>query len=170
MAVEQGISIEKNEIFSRRYIAKKILKIGAILAVLYLISIKDYLLFHAIIEFIVAAVAVSIFLLAWNSRKFSGSGFYVFIGSAFPGFGHDHNSACVGLQRNGCHTRSGEKFQSCYAIVAGQSISFGRQLCSCSFFHKQKTKSACQAVLFCGVFLSDHSFYFLVEKLSDSLY
>ena len=81
--MEQNITTVEKKIFSKRYVAKKILKIGVVLAVLYFVSLRDYLLFHALTEFLVAAVAVSIFLLAWNSRKFIDNGFYVFIGSAF---------------------------------------------------------------------------------------
>jgi PAS domain S-box-containing protein len=77
--LEQG----KIKAFSIPYILDKIVKVGAVLAVLYFISLKDYLLFHSLVELAVAALAVAIFLLAWNSRKFSDSGFYVFIGSVF---------------------------------------------------------------------------------------
>src|SRR4030066_568080 len=69
--------------FSPRNIAGKILNVGLVLAVLYLISLKDYLLFHSFVEIIGAVIAISIFVLAWNSRKFTNKGFYVFIGSVF---------------------------------------------------------------------------------------
>jgi len=73
----------KTKAFSPGYIVDKTAKIGVVLLVLYLISLKDYLLFHSVIEFIGAAVAISIFLLAWNSRRFVDTGFYIFIGSVF---------------------------------------------------------------------------------------
>ena len=69
--------------FSTKYIIGKILKISLVLAFLYIISLKDYLLFHSITEFIGASIAIAIFLLAWNSRKFADSGFYFFVGSFF---------------------------------------------------------------------------------------
>ena len=73
----------QTKIFSYPLIVGKILKIGVVLAVLYIISLWKYLLFHSIVEFLVAAIAVAIFLLAWNSRKFADDSFYVFIGSIF---------------------------------------------------------------------------------------
>lgn len=69
--------------FSTKYIVGKILKISLLLAFLYIISLKDYLLFHSIAEIIGASIAIAIFLLAWNSRKFADSGFYFFVGSFF---------------------------------------------------------------------------------------
>lgn len=69
--------------FTFSYIAGKILKIGLLLVVLYLISLRDYLLFHSLAEFIGAVLAAAIFLLAWNSRKFTDNGFYTFVGLMF---------------------------------------------------------------------------------------
>jgi len=58
-------------------------QIGLILAILYVISRYDYLLFHSLTEFIGAAIALGIFMLTWNSRKFFTNNFYLFIGVAF---------------------------------------------------------------------------------------
>jgi PAS domain S-box-containing protein len=67
--------------FSARYIVGKILKIGLVLVVFYFIGLWEYLLFHSLIEIGVAAFSIAIFLLAWNSRKFTDNIFYIFIGS-----------------------------------------------------------------------------------------
>ncbi|HLM83956.1 MAG TPA: MASE3 domain-containing protein [Candidatus Bathyarchaeia archaeon] len=73
----------KNSDFSYNYIINKTLKAGLILAVLYVISRADYLLFHSIAEFLTAVVSITIFLFVWNSRKFTGRNFYTIIGSVF---------------------------------------------------------------------------------------
>ena len=72
-----------NQAFSGRYIMNKILKIGSVLILLYLVSRKDYLLFHSIVELGGAAISIAIFLLGWNSRKFTKDNTYIFIGTAF---------------------------------------------------------------------------------------
>jgi len=58
-------------------------QIGLILAVLYIISRYNYLLFHSLAEFIGAAIAFAVFMFAWNSRKFFVNNYYLFIGVAF---------------------------------------------------------------------------------------
>jgi hypothetical protein len=58
-------------------------QIGLILVILYVISLYDYLLFHALSEFIGASIAIGIFMLTWNSRKFFTNNYYLFIGMAF---------------------------------------------------------------------------------------
>jgi len=60
-----------------------ILQIGAILAVLFVISRYNYLLFHILSEFSGAAISLAIFLLAWNARKFSRNNYFLFFGTAF---------------------------------------------------------------------------------------
>ena len=57
---------------------------GAIVLVgLYLTSRYSYLLFHSIVEIFTIVVAVSIFMLAWNARRFMDNGYLLFLGSAF---------------------------------------------------------------------------------------
>jgi PAS domain S-box-containing protein len=58
-----------------------ILQVGLVSVVLYFISRYDFLLFHALAEFIGASIGVAIFLLAWNSRAFSKNNFFLFIGT-----------------------------------------------------------------------------------------
>ena len=50
---------------------------------LYLISLYSYLLFHSIAEAFSIVVACSIFLVAWNSRRFLDNNTLLFIGIAF---------------------------------------------------------------------------------------
>jgi PAS domain S-box-containing protein len=56
---------------------------AVILIVLSLISTKDYLLFHGIIEFATIAIAWSIFILVWNSRRVITNTFFLIIGISF---------------------------------------------------------------------------------------
>lgn len=60
-----------------------ILRAGAILGLLYALSLRSYLLFHSAAEFFSIAVAFAIFLIAWNCRKFSSNNYLTFIGVAF---------------------------------------------------------------------------------------
>ncbi len=55
----------------------------AILAVLWLTSTGNYLLFHGIVELAGISVAVAIFLLVWNTRKVITDEFFLLIGISF---------------------------------------------------------------------------------------
>ncbi|MBN2733697.1 MAG: PAS domain S-box protein, partial [Methanomicrobiaceae archaeon] len=54
-----------------------------ILLMLYLLSEKNYLLFHGIIELFSIAISFSIFILVWNSRKLYADLFFLIIGISF---------------------------------------------------------------------------------------
>ncbi len=54
-----------------------------VLAGLYLASLYNYLLFHSIGEIFSIVVAFSIFIIAWNSRRFLENSYFIFIGIAF---------------------------------------------------------------------------------------
>ncbi len=56
---------------------------GVSLAVLYLLSRQNYLLFHSIVEIFSIVIAFAIFAIAWNSRRLIDNNFFVFIGIAF---------------------------------------------------------------------------------------
>ena len=56
---------------------------AAILIVLYLISLQNYLLFHSIVELAGIAVAFSIFILVWNTRKAITNNFFLIVGVSF---------------------------------------------------------------------------------------
>lgn len=55
----------------------------ALLGVLYLISRRNYLLFHAVAETFSSLVAFSIFILAWHTRRSGENGFLAFLGVAY---------------------------------------------------------------------------------------
>ena len=58
--------------------------VGALLLVgLYLSSLYNYLLFHSFAEIFSVVVAVGIFIIAWNSRRFLDNSYFLFIGVAF---------------------------------------------------------------------------------------
>lgn len=54
-----------------------------ILLGLYLVSLKSYLLFHSVAEIFSIFIAFSIFILAWNSRRFIDNAYILFIGIAY---------------------------------------------------------------------------------------
>ncbi len=54
-----------------------------LLAALYLISTVNYPLFHGIAEIIGIAVAFSIFIIVWNTRRHISDGFFLIIGISF---------------------------------------------------------------------------------------
>ncbi|MFA4877072.1 MAG: MASE3 domain-containing protein [Methanoregula sp.] len=56
---------------------------AVILVVLYLLSAQDYLLFHSIIELATIAIAFSIFIIVWNTRKAIPETFFLIIGISF---------------------------------------------------------------------------------------
>ena len=65
----------------RLYLA--ILAGALVLLGLYTASLYDYLLFHSLGEVFSIVVAFSIFIIAWNSRRFLDNSYFIFIGIAF---------------------------------------------------------------------------------------
>lgn len=55
----------------------------AILGILYLISLQNYILFHSIVETAGIAVAFSIFIIVWNTRRRITDAFFLIIGISF---------------------------------------------------------------------------------------
>ncbi len=58
------------------------------ISLLYLVSLYNYLLFHSLAELFSITVAVAVFMLAWNTRRFTDNDFLFFIGASylFAGF------------------------------------------------------------------------------------
>ena len=54
-----------------------------ILVGLYLTSLYNYLLFHSLVEIFSIFIACSIFLVAWNSRRFMDNNYLLFLGIAY---------------------------------------------------------------------------------------
>ena len=54
-----------------------------ILVALYLVSLKDYLLFHSLVELFSIAVAFAIFVVAWNARGFLENHYLLFVGVSY---------------------------------------------------------------------------------------
>lgn len=54
-----------------------------IIAILYPVSLFDYLLFHSLTELASVAVAFGIFMLAWNSRKIMKNQYLIFLGISY---------------------------------------------------------------------------------------
>ncbi|MBI4632584.1 MAG: PAS domain S-box protein [Deltaproteobacteria bacterium] len=56
---------------------------AAVLIGLYLISLHHYLLFHTLSELFSIAIGISLFILAWNSRRILENNYLLFIGIAY---------------------------------------------------------------------------------------
>lgn len=54
-----------------------------VLAGLFLLSLRNYLLFHALTEVFSVSVAFAIFMIVWNSQRFMQSGYMLFLGIAY---------------------------------------------------------------------------------------
>ena len=54
-----------------------------LLAALYIISRRNYLLFHSMAEIFSSLVAFTVFVIAWHTRRSSDSGFLAFLGVAY---------------------------------------------------------------------------------------
>lgn len=55
----------------------------SVLAVLYVISRENYLLFHGIAELFSSVVAFTIFILAWHTRKYAANDYLLLLGIAY---------------------------------------------------------------------------------------
>ena len=55
----------------------------AAITVLYFISLYSYILYHSIAELFSIVIASSIFIIAWNSKKFLDNNYLLFVGIAF---------------------------------------------------------------------------------------
>ena len=56
---------------------------ACVLVSLYVISLRNYLLFHSIAEVFSIVIAFSIFVIAWNSRRVLENGYLLFLGIAY---------------------------------------------------------------------------------------
>ncbi len=61
----------------------KIIILVIIIFGLYISSLYNYLLFHSLAEFFCIIVAFAIFVVVWNSRKFTDNNYLLFIGIAY---------------------------------------------------------------------------------------
>ena len=57
--------------------------LGIVLLVFYLISLRNYLLFHTVAELFSIVVAFALFLIAWHSRRFYDNNTILFLGIAY---------------------------------------------------------------------------------------
>ena len=56
---------------------------AGVLILLYIISLRNYLLFHSLAEVFSIVIAFSIFIIAWNSRRLMENGYLLFLGIAY---------------------------------------------------------------------------------------
>jgi hypothetical protein len=82
-----GQSLSGNILVTTKLISPKtLLSISgaiAVLFVLYLSSLYRYLLFHSIAELFSIIIATTIFLIAWNARRFLDNNYFIYIGVAY---------------------------------------------------------------------------------------
>jgi hypothetical protein len=72
----------------------------SVLLVLLVIGSQNYLLFHTLAELFSIVIACGIFMIAWNSRRFMGNSFFLFLGIAYifvGGLDTFHAMAYVGM-------------------------------------------------------------------------
>ncbi|MBU1105341.1 MAG: PAS domain S-box protein [Candidatus Riflebacteria bacterium] len=55
----------------------------AVIAVLFMVSRQNFLLFHSLVEIFSIIIAAGIFMLAWNTRKIQENGYLLFLGIAY---------------------------------------------------------------------------------------
>lgn len=63
--------------------ATKTVMYGGSLVILFLVSQKNYLLFHSLAELFSIVIAFGIFVIGWNSRKYYKNNYLLFIGIAY---------------------------------------------------------------------------------------
>jgi PAS domain S-box-containing protein len=68
---------------SRRPVLTSALLGAAVLVILYVISLRSYLLFHSLAEVFSIVIAFSIFIIAWNSRHMMENAYLLFLGVAY---------------------------------------------------------------------------------------
>jgi len=68
---------------NRRNITLHLISWGLVLFGLYLASLYNYVLFHSLAEIFSIVVACSIFIVAWNSRRFLDNNYLLYIGVAY---------------------------------------------------------------------------------------
>lgn len=66
-----------------------------LLSGLYFTSLHNYLLFHSIAELFSVVVAIGIFMLAWNSRRFLDNSYLLILGIAYLFIGALDTFRCV---------------------------------------------------------------------------
>ena len=68
-----------------------------ILVGLYLFSLHSYLLFHVVVELFSIAIALCVFMIAWNSRQLISNNYLLFVGTAYLFMG------CIDLAHALCY-------------------------------------------------------------------
>jgi len=73
----------KEKMFKEKQYLWSILLGVLLLLGLFATSLYSYLLFHTLIEMFAVVVAISIFIISWNSRRFIDNNYLVFLGIAY---------------------------------------------------------------------------------------
>lgn len=73
----------ENKYFNLTQTPLAVVHLGIIVAVSYFSRLHSYLLFHSLIEIVSIVIGFSIFIIIWNSRRFSENNFYHLMGVTF---------------------------------------------------------------------------------------
>jgi signal transduction histidine kinase len=79
----QGKLTKRLSAVSTKYLIFFILRAALVFSALIVISRFNYLLFHSLAELFSVVVAFSIYILAWNSRRYMNNGYFLLLGVAF---------------------------------------------------------------------------------------
>lgn len=67
----------------KRWVLRKFLFIAVIMVVLAGIGLRNYLLFHSLVEIYSISIAFTLFMVAWNARDFNPHSYIVLVGTAY---------------------------------------------------------------------------------------
>lgn len=127
-----------------------IAQLGLILVALYATSFYSYVLFHTLAEIVSVILAVAIFLVAWNSRRYWNNNYYIILGFGFFFVGiidllHSFEYKGVGIIQQGGNSN-----------IATQLWLAGRYLIAFSFlaaglFNSHKIKARLVSSIFLSI-------------------
>ncbi|MEJ2707694.1 MAG: MASE3 domain-containing protein [Anaerolineales bacterium] len=122
----QGKLANRLPAVSTKYLIYFILRAALVFSALIFISRFNYLLFHSLAELFSVVVAFSIYILAWNSRRYMNNGYFLLLGVAFLFIGLLDVLHTLAYEGMGVFPRSGSNLATQLWISARfmQSLSF----------------------------------------------
>jgi hypothetical protein len=120
-SVMRGKLIKRLPAVSTKYLIFFIVRAALVFSALIVISRFNYLLFHSLAELFSVVVAFSIYILAWNSRRYMNNGYFLLLGVAFLFIGLLDVLHTLAYEGMGVFPRSGSNL----------ATQFGSRLVSC---------------------------------------
>lgn len=117
-----------------------IVQLGVILVALYASSFYSYVLFHTLAEIASVVLAVAIFLVAWNARRYWNNNYYIILGFTFLFVGlidlmHAFEYKGVGIMKQGGNSNIATQLWLAGRYLIAVSFLFA------SFFNNYKIKA-----------------------------